>query len=163
MPLIPLGWRAAALHAGQILRDLEIAADYRLFVRRVDPRFVRYLALQVPGWILIVVLGAVAQQMGMVGWPVVGAVLIGWMIKDLALYPLLRPHLFAAPGPVTADLVGRKGTVVKPLAPEGYVKVGNERWRARAEQDRHLPEGEPVRIVSTDGTTLTVTPDDATR
>jgi len=126
-------------------------------VKRPDRHFLRYLLLQVPGWLAIVVGGAVLVQIDALGWGVVFAVLGGWMLKDLALYPLLRPHLFSTRGEPGVDLLGRTAAVVTTLAPEGYVQLGNERWRARSEDGARVEIGQPVRVIAADGLTLTVT------
>jgi membrane protein implicated in regulation of membrane protease activity len=128
-------------------------------VKRPGRHFLRYLLLQVPGWLAIVVGGAVLVQIDAVGWGGVFAVLAGWMLKDLALYPLLRPHLFSTRGEPGVDLLGRTATVVTTLAPEGYVQLGNERWRARSEDGARVEIGRSVRVVEADGLTLTVAAD----
>jgi len=108
---------------------------------------------------VIAVAGTVAAQLGWVSGSVVGVVLGAWVVKDLALYPLLRPHMFADRGPATRDLVGRPAVVSKALSPEGYVKLGNERWRARTAAEGRLEEGVRVRVVDADGMILTVEPE----
>lgn len=125
-------------------------------MKRPDRHFLRYLLLQVPGWLAIVVGGAVLVQIEAVGWAVVFAILGGWMLKDLALYPLLRPHLFSTRGEPGVELLGRAATVVTTLAPEGYVQLGNERWLARSEDGARVEIGRNVRVVAADGLTLTV-------
>ena len=56
-----------------------------------------------------------------------------WVFSELALYPLLKiayaPKKSQAGG--LESLIGRHGTARDALAPEGYVLMGAERWRAR--------------------------------
>lgn len=132
-------------------------------MKPIDRHFFRYLLLQVPGWLGIVVGGAVLVEIGALSWAVVIAGLVGWMLKDLALYPLLRPHLLSTRGEPTVELLGRAATVVTTLAPEGYVQLGNERWRARSAKGVRVEIGREVRVIEADGLTLTVTgPDEVT-
>jgi len=53
-------------------------------------------------------------------------------------------------------IIGRKGIVLKNIATnaDGRVRVGNERWRARAEED--ISEGDEIVVISVSGATLIV-------
>ncbi len=53
-------------------------------------------------------------------------------------------------------IIGRKGIVLKNIAAnaDGRVRVGNERWRARAEED--IGEGDEIVVTSVVGATLIV-------
>ena len=53
-------------------------------------------------------------------------------------------------------IIGRQGIVLKSIARnvDGRVRVGNERWRARAEED--IKEGEEIVVTSVSGATLIV-------
>ena len=52
------------------------------------------------------------------------------------------------------------GEVRRPLTPVGSVYAGGEEWTARSADDRTLPRGTPVRVVSQEGLTLVVEPAD---
>ena len=53
-------------------------------------------------------------------------------------------------------IIGRKGIVLRSIARniDGLVKVGNEQWRARAEED--IKKGEEIVVTSISGVTLIV-------
>jgi membrane protein implicated in regulation of membrane protease activity len=53
-------------------------------------------------------------------------------------------------------IIGRKGIVLKNIASnvDGRVRVGNERWRARAEED--INEGDEIVVTGVTGATLLV-------
>ncbi len=53
-------------------------------------------------------------------------------------------------------IIGRQGIVLKSIAKhvDGRVKIGNERWRARAEED--IEEGEEIVVTGVSGATLIV-------
>lgn len=120
----------------------------------------RYLLMQVPGWLAVLVLLVILNAwLGLPRW-VGPIVLSAWILKDVLMYPLLRrAYHDDVPGP-SQRLVGRTGTVERDLAPHGYVRVGNELWRGEA-----LPEhgpvasGRRVRVRSIDGLTLMVEPE----
>jgi membrane-bound serine protease (ClpP class) len=54
------------------------------------------------------------------------------------------------------NLRGSIGTVAKPLAPVGQIRVHGELWEARS--TRTVPSGSSVRVVSVDGLVLGVEP-----
>ena len=122
-----------------------------------DSAFWRYTAFQVPGWILASVGGWwIHRTLDIPLW-VASGVLVVWVIKDYALYPFLRfayepNHLL----PIER-LIGELGTTVRPLAPNGYVRVRGELWRATAEvQDELVGEGDEIEVTRVDGMTLVV-------
>ncbi|MBI3744620.1 MAG: nodulation protein NfeD [Chloroflexi bacterium] len=66
-----------------------------------------------------------------------------------------RAPVMAGPHP----LVGQMGVVTRTLDPTGTVQAGGELWTARAAAGERVAEGEPVRIIKTDGLTLIVEPE----
>jgi membrane protein implicated in regulation of membrane protease activity len=127
-------------------------------VRAVFRRtFVRYVALQVPGWVLV---GCAAW------WLVAKAGLAPWLaglgcalfvLKDLALYPWVREAYAEGDPAAAALLVGRTGTARERLDPAGYVRIGAELWRAELRQGSAAIEaGARVRVRAVEGLTLIV-------
>jgi membrane protein implicated in regulation of membrane protease activity len=83
-----------------------------------------------------------------------------WVVKDAALFPLLRIAYEPRSGGGAAALVGARGTALDPLAPEGYVRIASELWRAElAAGCAPLAPGARVRVRSVHGLTLVVEPD----
>jgi membrane protein implicated in regulation of membrane protease activity len=127
---------------------------------RRSPVLARYLLYQIPGWILV---GSVLVVM-VRGWdlstPAALLLFAIWLAKDLALYPLLRrSYAGSHPGGVE-HLIGALGTVRARLAPDGYVRIGAELWRAEVSHE-HAPveAGSTVRVRSVRGLTLEVEPE----
>lgn len=58
-------------------------------------------------------------------------------------------------------LIGRIGTVIEEIEPEGsgYVKVDGDNWKAVSNEDEVLKEGTKVRIVSMESIVVTVVPE----
>ncbi len=118
---------------------------------------VRYVAFQVPGWILA---GYLLYWL----WPGSGfepwvglVVFVGWVAKDFAMWPLFRKSYAADARTGAADLVGGKGVVQATIDPVGSIRVRGELWRARAESSGEmLPAWTAVEIVGESGMTLTV-------
>jgi membrane protein implicated in regulation of membrane protease activity len=121
---------------------------------RSDGRtLVRYLAWQLPGWLLGGLgIGVLTWGLALPAWvvPVGVALLVG---RDLLLYPTMRVVFQPAP-PVRP--LGARGVCVESLAPSGYVRVGGELWRARATGP--VPAGTVVVVRAAHGLTLLVEP-----
>jgi membrane protein implicated in regulation of membrane protease activity len=119
---------------------------------------VKYLLLQVPGWAgLGLVLWLLQGWLGLPIWALV-TLMVVWLIKDLALYPLLRPAYEEGPDPIEA-LVGRHGTAEQPLTPTGYVRVRGELWQAEVVRPHDaLARGTRIVVEGTRGTILLVRP-----
>ena len=80
-----------------------------------------------------------------------------WVIKDFALYPVLRIAYEDGSPNATDSLVGALGTARERLDPSGYVRVGSELWRAElVADDTCVESGEPVRVREVRGLTLLV-------
>ena len=118
----------------------------------------RYWLLQVPGWVLLVlVLLAVHRWIEYPWW--VAALLLGLDVaKDAVLYPFLRCAYETRTPSVKDQLVGQRGVAKQPIAPEGYIFVKGELWKARLETGQApIQAGEVVRVEVVDGMRLTVT------
>ena len=119
--------------------------------------FVRYVALQVPGWMLAAFAAWwLVAKAGFAPW-LGGLGLALFVIKDLALYPWVR-DAYAVGDPTAGALpVGRTGTASERLDPTGYVRVGAERWRAEiAPGCAAIEAGARVRVREVRGLTLIV-------
>ncbi|NOT45423.1 MAG: NfeD family protein [Acidobacteria bacterium] len=126
--------------------------------RAHDRTFLRYLLLQVPGWVLLAALLFVLRtELGLSGW-LAAVILIAWTAKDLVLYRFVRSAYEEGPASAAEHLVGGHGVVTEPLTPRGYIRVRGELWRAEMRSAREMPVGSTVRIVSARGLTLHVDP-----
>ena len=119
--------------------------------------FVRYLALQAPGWVLAAwVLWLLAEHDYLSTW----LAALGWalfVLKDFALYPWLRDAYAAGNPDATAALLGRTAEARERLAPSGYVRIGGELWRAElAPGSAAVESGALVRVRAVRGLTLVV-------
>lgn len=120
----------------------------------------RYLIFQMPGWFLVsLVLYALVRWWDL-SVRVALLLLALWLIKDVALYPLLRRSYAGSHRDPGEHLVGALGTARDRLDPEGYVRVGAELWRAEVSRE-HAPvdSGAKVRVRSVRGLTLEVEPE----
>ena len=123
------------------------------------PVLAKYLLFQLPGWALAgIALVVLVRVWGLS--PATALLLFAfWVIKDFALYPLLR-SAYAGGGRDGAEaLVGALGTARERLDPAGYVRVGAELWRAEVSRE-HAPveSGATVRVRSVRNLTLHVEP-----
>ena len=117
----------------------------------------RYVALEVPGWVLagwlagwLAAKDVVAPWLAALGWSL-------FVLKDFALYPWLRDAYAAGNPEAAAQLVGRTGLARERIDPSGYVRVGAELWRAElAPGCAAVDAGGSVRVVAVRGLTLIV-------
>lgn len=117
----------------------------------------RYTLFQVPALALMVMIMIVIRQwVELPAWFAWGLVII-WVIKDVALFPLTwraydRDHAGEA-----NSMVGRQGVVQERLSPVGTVRVGGELWQARLmEAGSPIDKGEIIQVRDIRGLTLFV-------
>lgn len=117
----------------------------------------RYWLLQIPGWVLLIlVLGFAHEWFDLPVW-VGGLIFVLWVVKDAILYPILKSGYETATKTVLELLVGLVGVAKQDLDPEGYVFVNGELWGAIAQpRDKSIPKGADVRVNAVDGMRLTV-------
>ena len=122
----------------------------------------RYILLQIPGWIgVLAVLAVLYVWFDLPLWVCV-VVSVGWLIKDAALYPVLR-HAYALESNSPGDrLLGRSVTAGDQPGSTGYVRLDGELWKARLADDSGPVEpGTRGHVVDVRGLTLYVRPDGA--
>jgi membrane protein implicated in regulation of membrane protease activity len=121
------------------------------------PTLLRYLFFQIPGWAI-----GIAIALGLVHWNVIPSWvaalgLFGLALKDLAFYPLLRSAYETRVKSGSAALVGKKGIAQDDLAPEGYIRINLELWRAVSDSDgAMIASGTEVEVVGAEGMKLIV-------
>jgi membrane protein implicated in regulation of membrane protease activity len=125
--------------------------------RRISRTFAKYVLLELPGWLI----AAVVLSLGIRYWelsPRLAIVLFAlWVIKDFALYPVLRIAYEDGSPNATDALVDALGTARERLDPTGYVRVGSELWRAELIAGSDAVEsGDAVRVRAVRGLTLEV-------
>lgn len=127
-------------------------------VRARRSPFWRYTAFQVPGWVLAGAAGWWAHgALDLPIWAAAG-ILVFWIVKDMALYPLLRTAYEVNEAPPVERLIGARGVPIEPLAPSGYVRIGNELWQAETTDAARIERDVPVEVVGARGLLLSVRP-----
>jgi membrane-bound ClpP family serine protease len=128
--------------------------------RRASTRkvFLRYLGFEAPSWVLLAAVLGVLMAVWDLSLGISALVLALWIVKDLALFPILRIAYEPAGGSGGAEnLIGALGTVSADLDPEGWVQIGPERWRALVSRESApLPAGTQVRVTAVEGLLLRV-------
>ncbi len=118
----------------------------------------RYWLLQVPGWVLLILVLIAVRGWFEYPWWVAVLIVALDVAKDAALYPFLRRAYDTGTPSVANQLVGERGVAKQTLAPEGYVFVKGELWKARAETGQSpIQAGEAVSVRVVEGMKLTVT------
>lgn len=118
--------------------------------------FARYAALQLPGLALVTAgLIAARQLLDLPAWVLPAGVLV-WAVKDLAMFPALKPAYQGGPSGMAGHMVGLSGVAVDELSPSGYVRVQGELWHATAEEDPPISRGTIILVKAQEGMTLVV-------
>jgi hypothetical protein len=119
--------------------------------------FIKYVALQLPGWALVGLL--LVWLWPKTGWdPRLAAVGFAvYVLKDFLLYPFFRSAYEGEAPTGGAQLIGTAGVAEQDLDPDGYVAVAGERWKAAVVPgEGWIPRGTPVRIEGAAGLALRV-------
>lgn len=117
----------------------------------------RYALFQLPGWVV-----AAVVLLGLMEWiglslEAASGLFTVWVIKDIALYPLVRTAYESDVKTGVERLVGEKGVAQKWLDPHGMVRVRGELWQAEAEPSERLIEpNSEIRVTAARGLTLIV-------
>lgn len=124
----------------------------------VSSAAVSYALLQIPDILAAGVVLYLLHAWGIVGrgWAV--GLFALWVVKDIAMYPLLRGVLVPR-GTEQDPVVGASGLAQEPLAPRGQVRVRGEYWQAESRRPGEaIPAGTSVVVVGRRGITVLVEP-----
>ena len=124
----------------------------------------KYLLFQVPGWLAVGTLAWAAHRW--LGLDARLAILacVAWVAKDAVLFAFVRDAYPVTTRPAGAHLLGARAIAEEALAPEGFVRIGPELWRARlAAAEAPVPAGAAVIVEAVDGLTLRVRVADGAR
>jgi membrane protein implicated in regulation of membrane protease activity len=101
----------------------------------------RFFDINMPLWVLAILMLALAVYSGF-------------------MYRAGRQTFFIRPKLAAENIIGSQGTVTKPLAPEGYVKVQGVLWKAIC-HGFELEAGDEVEVIGMEGLRLVVKPKEA--
>lgn len=119
---------------------------------------VRYALIQIPSALLLAaILLLLRHWWGFPSW-VVWSLLALWLLKDAALYPLVRRAYEPADAGTAGSLLKRRGIAREPLNPVGYVEIRGELWRAEVADGGSVEQGASVQVREVHGLTLVVEP-----
>lgn len=83
-----------------------------------------------------------------------------WMVKDVVMFFFVWPAYDQSNRPAIGRIHDEMGITVEKLAPEGYIRIGSELWRARLLDDQSVLASEmKVRVIKHEGLTLIVVPE----
>jgi len=82
-------------------------------------------------------------------------IMVGWLVYAVATFIIVTRALGKKAFIGLQTMVGSKGKVARPLAPEGMVRIKGELWGATSEEGK-MDIGEEVTVVGEDGLKLIV-------
>ena len=121
------------------------------------PIYIRYILLNLPGLAAVILILIIVQHWVVLPvwlfWSVIGF----WIVKDAVLFPLVwRAYDWEKTGQFRS-MLGERAIARERLAPQGYVQIHGELWRAEKIGDGPPIEiGQTVKIVKMEGLTLFV-------
>ena len=119
----------------------------------------RYFLLQLPGIFFIAALIILLYLIKAVSFKVIWIVLAVWVIKDIALYPLVWKSYDLSSNSGKYQMIGQQGVALEAINPTGYVLVNGESWSARLKNKKSvIRKDEPVYVSDVQGLTLIVRP-----
>ena len=86
-----------------------------------------------------------------------GILMAALAVHSSIMYRIGRPTFLIKPKVAAENIIGNEGEVVKPIAPEGYVKVQGVLWKATCNES-NLELGDEVVVVGIEGLRLIVSP-----
>ena len=126
------------------------------------PTFFKYLLFQIPEWVVLgLFLWFLVRNAPITLWHAVWFFAF-WVVKDVLLYPLVRRAYENDARTGSKALIGTKGVAQETLAPEGYIKIHGELWRAQSEAGP-VSRDSAVKVTGERGLTLIVQADDTPR
>jgi membrane protein implicated in regulation of membrane protease activity len=119
----------------------------------------RYALFQLPELlVLVLVIFLIRRWVEFPVW-VAWAVVLLWIIKDAALFPLVWRAYDRRDADKLLSMVGQQGIATQRLDPNGYVRVHGELWQAEViGQDHPAEKNQPVVVQAVSGLKLFVKP-----
>ena len=119
--------------------------------------FAKYLLFEIPQWsLLVLILWVLVETTGVPVWAAQGFFVV-WVLKDLALFPLVRNAYENDAKTGAEELIGAKATTQERLDPEGFVSIHGILWKARADPaDQPINRDSVVSVCAASGLTLIV-------
>lgn len=142
--------RNASLHGG----------GYRLLMKKHKYTLriaSKYALFQVPELLLFIAIWIIAGNwINVPPWLFWGSIAL-LIMKDVILFPFVWRAYDGRKATGTHALIGKRGTVIEPLNPAGYVRVNGEIWKAEiVGQGRVIEKGEFIRVEEVEGFHLIV-------
>ena len=117
----------------------------------------RYTLFQIPSLVILVLtLVIIRRWFNLPGW-LSGLCITVWVLKDIILFPFVWRAYDPETRGHSKRMIGKQARVVERLAPQGYVELNGELWRATIEQEKSPVEKHAlVRVLDVKGLTLHV-------
>ncbi len=84
--------------------------------------------------------------------------IVGIVLTFIVGMPSMVRTRFATPTIGREWMIGKEGSAVGPVDPDGIVEVDGARWRARTNRATPIADGDVLRVAAIDGVTLDVEP-----
>ena len=119
--------------------------------------YIRYILLNIPEFAAVILILIIIQYWVAIPvwlfWSIIGF----WIVKDAVLFPFIwRAYDWDRAGK-SRSMLGERGVTKEKLAPDGYIQIRGELWRAeKIAEGPPIGEGQAVRVKKMEGLTLFV-------
>ena len=118
---------------------------------------IRYILLQLPAFAVVsIIMYFIYATLELQGY-IALLILAAWMVKDALIFPFVWRAYDSGSRSAADAMIGKTGFARERLDPEGFVRVGNELWKAHNAGSEPVEKGEAVVVRDIQGLTLTVT------
>jgi membrane protein implicated in regulation of membrane protease activity len=123
------------------------------------PIYLRYTLLNIPGLVAVILILIIIQHWVVLPMWLFWCTICFWIVKDVLLFPFVwRAYDWERPGR-SRSMIGERAIARERMAPQGYVQIHGELWRAvKIDNGPPIEMGQSVKIVKMDGLTLFVEP-----
>lgn len=119
----------------------------------------RYALFQLPDLLILILILLISRHFLKISESAIFVIIGFWILKDIALYPFVGRYYDPDYQKDRFSLVGKKGTVKKPLKPKGKILIKGELWKAEVlDKDIAVNIDETVVVHEIKGLKLLVMP-----
>lgn len=117
----------------------------------------RYSLFQIPSLVILILILVIIQTWINLPCWLTGLCIGVWVLKDLMLFPFVWRAYDSENERHSNRMIGKQARVVERLAPQGYVELNGELWRAMIKQENSpVEKHSQVRVLDVKGLTLLV-------
>ena len=123
--------------------------------------YIRYGLLAIPGTVLLILVLIVVQNWVPIPFWLWVTLIFLWIAKEVILFPITWRAYDHSGSEESSSMIGERGRTLERLAPNGYIRVQSELWKAELMPgESSIEKDKWVRIMKREGLILFVAPEE---